>query len=84
MRMLIIDEAHATGVFGPDGRGLAAHLEGRDNVITLHTCGKALGAMGALVLRAAHDPRFSRQPRPTFHLRDGAVAADGRGRARRA
>jgi 8-amino-7-oxononanoate synthase len=48
--MLIIDEAHATGVFGPEGRGLAAHLEGGDNVITLHTCGKALGVMGALVL----------------------------------
>jgi 8-amino-7-oxononanoate synthase len=48
--MLIVDEAHATGVFGPEGRGLAAHLEGTDNVITLHTCGKALGVMGALVL----------------------------------
>ncbi|AGK59500.1 8-amino-7-oxononanoate synthase [Hyphomicrobium denitrificans 1NES1] len=48
--MLIVDEAHATGVFGPQGRGLAAHLEGSANVITLHTCGKALGVMGALVL----------------------------------
>ena len=33
-----------------DGRGLGAHLEGRANVISLHTCGKALGVMGALVL----------------------------------
>jgi 8-amino-7-oxononanoate synthase len=48
--MLVIDEAHATGVLGPDGRGLAADLEGRENVITVHTCGKALGAMGALVI----------------------------------
>jgi 8-amino-7-oxononanoate synthase len=47
--MLLIDEAHATGVFGPDGRGLAASLEGRGNVIALHTCGKALGGAGALV-----------------------------------
>lgn len=47
--VLLIDEAHATGVFGPDGRGLAAHLEGRANVITLRTCGKALGVEGALV-----------------------------------
>ena len=46
---LLIDEAHATGVFGPDGRGLAAHIEGRDNVIVLHTCGKALGCAGALL-----------------------------------
>ena len=46
---LVIDEAHATGVFGPDGRGLAADLEGRENVVVLHTCGKALGVSGALV-----------------------------------
>ncbi|MGN7159656.1 8-amino-7-oxononanoate synthase [Sphingomonas sp. SAFR-052] len=47
--MLLIDEAHATGVFGPDGRGLAAAYEGRANVVTLRTCGKALGSEGALV-----------------------------------
>lgn len=46
---LVVDEAHATGVFGPDGRGLTAELEGRENLIVLHTCGKALGASGALV-----------------------------------
>jgi 8-amino-7-oxononanoate synthase len=47
--VLVIDEAHATGVLGPMGRGLGAHLEGRGNIIALHTCGKALGAMGALL-----------------------------------
>ncbi|ADP72641.1 8-amino-7-oxononanoate synthase [Rhodomicrobium vannielii ATCC 17100] len=47
--MLVIDEAHATGVFGPDGSGLGAHLEGSANVVSLHTCGKALGSAGALV-----------------------------------
>ncbi len=46
---LLIDEAHATGVFGPMGRGLSAAYEGRENVICLHTCGKALGAHGALI-----------------------------------
>jgi len=51
--VLLIDEAHATGVFGPEGRGLAAHLDGRDNVITLRTCGKALGTEGALVCAPA-------------------------------
>jgi 8-amino-7-oxononanoate synthase len=48
--ILVIDEAHATGVFGREGRGLGADLEGRANVVTVHTCGKALGVMGALVL----------------------------------
>ncbi|WP_419825697.1 8-amino-7-oxononanoate synthase [Sphingomonas sp.] len=47
--LLLIDEAHATGVFGRDGRGLADLLEGRDDVVTLHTCSKALGVEGALV-----------------------------------
>ena len=47
--ILVIDEAHATGVLGPQGRGRAAFLEGRDNVVTVHTCGKALGTAGALV-----------------------------------
>ena len=46
---LVIDEAHATGIFGPDGRGFAAGLENRENVMVLHTCGKALGVSGALL-----------------------------------
>ncbi|TIP91594.1 MAG: 8-amino-7-oxononanoate synthase [Mesorhizobium sp.] len=46
---IVFDEAHATGVWGPDGRGLAAACQGRDNIVTLHSCGKALGASGALV-----------------------------------
>lgn len=47
--MLLIDEAHATGVFGDNGRGFAAALEGRENIVSLHTCGKAMGCEGALV-----------------------------------
>lgn len=46
---LIVDEAHATGVHGPSGKGFSAAYEGRDNLIALHTCGKALGQAGALV-----------------------------------
>ncbi|MGJ0396344.1 MAG: 8-amino-7-oxononanoate synthase [Methylocystis sp.] len=46
---LLIDEAHATGVYGPGGRGLAARVEGKENVITLHTCGKAMGVAGGLL-----------------------------------
>ncbi|CAA9539714.1 MAG: 8-amino-7-oxononanoate synthase [uncultured Sphingomonadaceae bacterium] len=51
--MLLVDEAHATGVFGPDGRGLTAGLRDRANLVTLHTCGKALGCEGALILGPA-------------------------------
>ena len=47
--ILVIDEAHSTGVIGPAGRGGAAFLEGKGNVVTVHTCGKALGTAGAFV-----------------------------------
>ncbi|MDE1570866.1 8-amino-7-oxononanoate synthase [Aquabacter sp. P-9] len=46
---LVVDEAHATGVFGAQGRGLGAAFEGRECLISLHTCGKGLGVSGALV-----------------------------------
>jgi 8-amino-7-oxononanoate synthase len=46
---LVVDEAHATGVYGAQGRGLTAPYEGRENLIVVHTCGKALGAVGAIV-----------------------------------
>src|SRR5260370_5558328 len=47
--MLVLDEAHTTGVYGDRGRGLGAAYEGAPNIISLHTCGKGLGAAGALV-----------------------------------
>jgi 8-amino-7-oxononanoate synthase len=46
---LMLDEAHATGVYGEQGRGLTAGYEGNENLVVVHTCGKALGAAGALV-----------------------------------
>ena len=51
--ILIVDEAHATGVFGDCGRGLAQRIEGHGPLLTLHTCGKALGVSGGLVCGAA-------------------------------
>ncbi len=50
--MLIVDEAHGTGVFGPTGRGVTEGLP-HDRLISLHTCGKALGVAGALVCARA-------------------------------
>jgi 8-amino-7-oxononanoate synthase len=47
---LIVDEAHATGVMGPNGRGVVAAAGRSECVIaTIHTCGKALASMGAFV-----------------------------------
>lgn len=46
---LLLDEAHATGALGTRGRGLGEGFEGREALISTHTCGKALGCSGALV-----------------------------------
>lgn len=47
--ILVVDEAHSTGVFGSSGQGLSECLGPRDNLITLRTCGKAMGCEGALL-----------------------------------
>jgi 8-amino-7-oxononanoate synthase len=50
--VLVVDEAHATGVFGPRGRGLGEALQNQ-NWISVHTCGKSLGVSGALICASA-------------------------------
>jgi 8-amino-7-oxononanoate synthase len=48
---LIVDEAHATGIFGKNGRGLVSELGLEDKVFArVVTFGKALGCHGAIVL----------------------------------
>ncbi len=47
---LIVDEAHATGVFGERGAGLLEEAGCCDApLIALHTCGKAWGGFGAFI-----------------------------------
>jgi 8-amino-7-oxononanoate synthase len=94
--VLMLDEAHGSGVFGPGGRGIAAHLEGAGDVISLHTCGKAMGVEGALVcgprlmidylVNRARPFIFSTAPSPLMAVAVGAaldrVAASDDRRAR--
>jgi 8-amino-7-oxononanoate synthase len=48
---LIVDEAHATGIFGQDGRGRVCELKLQDKCLArIHTFSKALGAHGAAIL----------------------------------
>jgi 8-amino-7-oxononanoate synthase len=90
--ILLADEAHATGVYGPGGRGLVANLPARDHVISLHTCGKALGVEGALLcgpavmrdflVNRARGLIFSTAPSPLIAAVVRAalrIAADGDG-----
>jgi 8-amino-7-oxononanoate synthase len=47
---VIVDEAHATGVIGPRGRGLVSALGAEHDVdVVVGTLGKALGSYGAFV-----------------------------------
>jgi 8-amino-7-oxononanoate synthase len=47
---VVVDEAHALGVYGPRGRGVCASLAlEREVFATVHTCGKALASAGAFV-----------------------------------
>ncbi len=81
---LIIDEAHAVGVFGTGGVGLSGAIENQDNIIVLRTCGKALGVEGGLItmpqvlhdffINRARAFIFSTAPSPlTAHLVHKAI-----------
>ena len=81
---LVVDEAHATGTMGPDGRGAVAEagLEGEIDVL-VGTLGKALGSYGAYVcasetmvrylVNSARSLIFSTAPAPPAVA--GALAA---------
>src|SRR5438105_6761838 len=48
--LLLLDEAHAVGVIGPNGRGLAAEEKlGHDVDVQMGTLSKALGGMGGYI-----------------------------------
>ncbi|MEH6791002.1 8-amino-7-oxononanoate synthase [Parasphingorhabdus sp.] len=82
--MLVIDEAHAVGVFGARGSGLSGRIGEQENVIVLRTCGKALGGEGGLLtmpailreffINRARPFIFSTAPSPlTAHLAHQAI-----------
>lgn len=51
---LIVDEAHALGVFGKNGEGLTQHLNLQSKVFArIYTFGKALGCHGAVIVGSA-------------------------------
>lgn len=92
---LIVDEAHAIGVFGPSGRGLCAAAGVTPDVI-VGTLGKALGLQGAFVAGRQTLRRYLWNRARSFVFSTGmspllasavpsrvaAVAGDDRARAR--
>lgn len=55
--LLIVDEAHALGVFGPRGEGLFSHTTDTESIKVV-TFGKALGAHGAAILGSEHLKKY--------------------------
>ena len=49
--ILIVDDAHATGILGENGRGTPEHfqLDGAENIFQTETMSKALGAYGGFI-----------------------------------
>lgn len=82
--VLLLDEAHGSGVYGPEGAGYAAELGLRDSVdLSIVTLSKALGGIGGAVCGAkpwcdavvnfGRSYIYSTSPPPS--AADGAVAA---------
>ena len=52
---LLVDEAHATGIYGPNGRGLCHELGVADAVeVQMGTLGKAMGVSGGYIAGSSH------------------------------
>lgn len=77
---LVLDEAHATGIIGEQGEGVAQHLGLHKQCFArVHTFGKALGAHGAVVLGSSllrdYLINFSRAFIYTTALPEASIAA---------
>jgi 8-amino-7-oxononanoate synthase len=64
---LLVDDAHGTGVFGPEGRGTAAHFDVEAKIdLHLGTFSKAFGTIGGFVAGKKEVVDFIRFRAPTF------------------
>jgi 8-amino-7-oxononanoate synthase len=65
--MLVVDEAHAVGIYGKNGSGWIEHTGARDGVfVSVDTAGKAMGVAGAFVSGPAWAIDFLIQRARTF------------------
>ena len=71
---LIVDEAHAVGVYGEHGEGLA-----HDVFLSINTAGKAMGVSGAFVAGSSGRDRVLDSARAAVYFFDGSSAGDCRG-----
>lgn len=75
--MLLIDEAHATGVLGANGAGCVEHFGDRNQqLIQVGTLSKALGSLGGYVAGSAALIDFLRNRTPTWIYTTALTPAD--------
>jgi 8-amino-7-oxononanoate synthase len=75
--MLLVDEAHATGVLGATGAGCVEHFGCSDgHLIQVGTLSKALGSLGGYVAGSAALIDFLRNRAPTWIYTTGLSPAD--------
>jgi len=73
--MLLVDEAHATGVLGPTGAGCAEHF-GCTGLIQIGTLSKALGSLGGYVAASSTVIDFLRNRAPSWIYTTALSPAD--------
>lgn len=64
--IVYLDEAHASGIFGERGSGLAEALQPKENLICMGTFSKAMGSYGACVACSKSVREFLINKCPTF------------------
>ena len=75
--MVLVDEAHATGVFGASGAGCVEHFGCTgETLIQVGTLSKALGSLGGYVAGSSALIDFLRNRAPTWIYTTGLTPAD--------
>ncbi|TAG94814.1 MAG: 8-amino-7-oxononanoate synthase [Oscillatoriales cyanobacterium] len=75
--MVLVDEAHATGVFGANGAGCVEHFGCTgETLIQVGTLSKALGSLGGYVAGSVALIDFLRNRAPTWIYTTGLTPAD--------
>lgn len=75
--MVLVDEAHATGVFGATGSGCVEHFGCRQRpLIQMGTLSKALGSLGGYVAGSAAVVDYLRNRAPSWVYTTGLSPAD--------
>ena len=74
--MVLVDEAHGTGVFGDRGGGLTQALEIQQDFIQVGTLSKALGSLGGYVAGSAKLIDYLRNRAATWIYTTGLSPAD--------